>query len=211
MNQLKMMQANVTHFSLKNAWATTEMQLKNTNVPNLFGETSGFSIAINTNSPGASLQAWHSANIPVTPSTTTYLQGQTAGNSTQLSQFAMIEASDSISPDCLTAIGQYRASRALNAPANNALTQQQLDTGTNTNSEVEQLNLLNGAESQKMTEMQTQGVLQACEASQLTIANMQQRNAAAQDLNTAAFVQQQRAANPVNAANESNTWQTYLP
>jgi hypothetical protein len=62
-----------------------------------------------------------------------------------------------------------------------------------------------------MTEMQTQGVLQACEASQLTIANMQQRNAAAQDLNTAAFIQQQRAANPVNAANESNTWQTYLP
>jgi hypothetical protein len=30
-------------------------------------------------------------------------------------------------------------------------------------------------------------------------------------MNTAAFVQQQRAANNVSAASESNTWQTYLP
>ena len=211
MNQFKIMRANVTHFSLKNAWAATEMQLKNTNVANLFGETNGFSIAINTNSPAASLQAWHSANIPVRSTTTTYLQAQTAGNSTQLSQLAMIEASDSISPDCLTAIGQYRAARTMNGTATAALSQEQLDTSTNTNSEVEQLNLLNAAEAQKIAELQTQGVLQACEASQLTIANMQQRNAAAQDLNTAAFVQQQRAANPANAANESNTWQNYLP
>ena len=210
MNQLKMMQANVTHFSLKNAWATTEMRLKNTNVANLFGETNGFSIAINTNSPAASLQAWHTANIPVTPSTTSYLQAQTAGNSTQLSQLAMIEASDSISPDCLTAIGQYRAARTMNATANDTLTQQQLDTGISTNSEVEQLNLLNGAEAQKMAEMQTQGVLQACEASQLTVANMQQRNAAAQDLNTWGTVKQEQAANPTFAGNGSDT-NNYLP
>jgi len=45
----------------------------------------------------------------------------------------------------------------------------------------------------------------------MTVANMQQRNAAAQDLNTAAFVQQQRSTNNVNATQESNTWQTYLP
>ena len=57
MNQFKIMRANVTHFSLKNAWATTEMHLKNTNVRNLFGETNGFSIAINTNSP-APLPSW---------------------------------------------------------------------------------------------------------------------------------------------------------
>jgi len=45
----------------------------------------------------------------------------------------------------------------------------------------------------------------------MTVANMQQRNAAAQDLNTAALVQQQRNANNVSAAGESNTWRTYLP
>jgi len=211
MNQLKMMQANVTHFSLKNVWATTEMRLKNTNVRNLFGETNGLSIALSTNSPEASLQAWSTANIPVRSSTTTYLQGQPAGNSTQLSQLAMIETSDAISPDCLTAIGQYRAARTMNATANAVLTQQQLDTSANTNSEVEQLNLLNAAEAQKMTEMQTQGVLQACEASQLTITNMQQRNAAAQDLNTAAFVQQQQTTSPKDATGGSDNWTTFLP
>jgi len=73
------------------------------------------------------------------------------------------------------------------------------------------LNLLNAAEAQKMAEMQSQGVLHACLASQMAVANMQQRNAAAIDLNTAAFVQQQRASNDASAARESNTWQTYLP
>jgi hypothetical protein len=123
----------------------------------------------------------------------------------------MIEASDSISPDCLTAVGQYRGARTQNVTANNTLASQQLDSSDGTNTEVEQLNLLNAAEAQKMSEMQSQGVLQACLASQMTVTNMQQRNAAAQDLNTAAFVQQQRSTNNVSAANESNTWQTYLP
>jgi hypothetical protein len=45
----------------------------------------------------------------------------------------------------------------------------------------------------------------------MTVANMQQRNAAALDLNTTAFIQQQRAANDMSAANESATWQNYLP
>ena len=53
--------------------------------------------------------------------------------------------------------------------------------------------------------------MQACLASQMALANMERRNAAATDLNTATFVQSQRQTNNVNAASESNTWQTYLP
>jgi hypothetical protein len=53
--------------------------------------------------------------------------------------------------------------------------------------------------------------LQACLAGQMTVANMQQRNAAVEDINTAAFLQQERSTNDTSAANESNTWQTYLP
>ena len=142
--------------------------------------------------------------------TTTYLAGQTLG-SAQLSQLAMIETSDSVSPDCLTAVGQYRAARTQNATANSTLPRSSSTAATATNSEVQQLNLLNAAEAQKMAEMQSQGALQACLASQMAVANMQRRNAAAIDLNTAAFVQQQRAANDTSAANESNTWDTYLP
>jgi hypothetical protein len=59
--------------------------------------------------------------------------------------------------------------------------------------------------------MQAQGTLHTCLAGQMTVANMERRNAAVEDLNTAAFVQQQRAANDTSAANEGSTWQTYLP
>jgi len=209
-NQLRTMEANIQHFSLKNLWATTETQMKQANVGNLFGETSGMTTALNNDSPGTSSTAWSMSNVQVTGSTNAYLQGQQVGNSAQLSQLAMIEASDSVSPDCLTAVGQYRAARTASATANADLAQQQLDTSDSTNSEVEQLNLLNASEAQRMTEIQAQGALHACLASQMTVANMQQRNAAAQDLNTWSFVKQQQEANPTYVGGGSST-NSFIP
>lgn len=208
--QYRMLKNNIEHFSFKQQWQTAFNTMKQANVRDLFGETNGMTTALNTNSPAASSTAWTAATVPVNGTTTTYLAGETPG-SAQLSELAMIEASDSASPDCLTAIGQYRAARAQNIAANNNLTSEQLDGSTATNSEVEQLNLLNAAEAQKMSEMQSQGVLQACLASEMAVGNMQQRNAAALDLNTAAYVAQQRAADDTSAANEGNTWDSYLP
>lgn len=211
LNQFKTIENNITHFSFKQQWQTTLNALKNANVANMFGETAGFNIALNTNSPGASISAWKTASVPMNSTTTSYLQAQSLGNSPQLSQLAMVEMSDSVSPDCLTAVGQYRAGRSQNATANSTLAQAQFDTTSATNSEVEQLNLLNAAQAQQLSEMQSQAAMQVCLASQMTVANMQQRNAAAQDLNTQAAVQAQRATNDTSAANEGNTWQTYLP
>ncbi|ACO33246.1 MULTISPECIES: hypothetical protein [Acidobacterium] len=208
--QYRMLKNNIEHFSFKQQWETAFSAMKQANVRDLFGETNGMTTALNTNSPAASSTAWTAATVPVNGTTTTYLAGETPG-SAQLSELAMIEASDSVSPDCLTAIGQYRAARAQNTAANNSLASEQLDGSTATNSEVEQLNLLNAAQAQKMSEMQSQGVLQACLASEMAVGNMQQRNAAALDLNTAAYVAQQRAADDTSAANESNTWDSYLP
>jgi hypothetical protein len=184
--------------------------LKNANVANMFGETAGINVALNTNSPSASLTGWKAATVSINSGASTYLAGQSLGNE-RTSQLAMIEMSDAVSPDCLTAVGQYRAARTQNATANSTLAAQQVDGTDSTNTEVEQLNLLNAAEAQKMSEMQSQGTLQTCLASEMTIANMQQRNAAAQDLNTAALIQQQRATNDVSAANEGSTWQNYIP
>ena len=211
LNQFKTIENNVIHFSFKQQWQTTLNALKNANVANMFGETAGFSAALNTNSPNASTLAWKTANVPLSGTTSTYLQAQTVGNSPQLSELAMVEMSDSVSPDCLTAIGQYRAARGQNANANTALSQQQFDSTSATNSEVEQLNLLNAAQAQQLSEMQSQAAMQICLASQMTVANMQQRNAAALDLNTVVAVQAQRAVNDTSAAAEGNTWQTYLP
>jgi hypothetical protein len=176
----------------------------------MFGETTGMSIALNTNSPSASSTAWKAATVTMNGSAPSYLASQSLG-SARTSQLALIETSDAVSPDCLTAVGQYRGDRATNATANSSLLSEQFDGTASTNSEVQQLNLLNAAEAQKMAEMQSQGALQACLASQMTVANMERRNAAVEDLNTAVFVQQQRSANDTSAANESSTWDTYLP
>jgi hypothetical protein len=45
----------------------------------------------------------------------------------------------------------------------------------------------------------------------MMVANMERRNAAVEDLNTAVLVQQQRTTNDTSAANEGSTWDTYLP
>ena len=201
---------NLTHFSFKQQWQTTLHALENVNVANMFGETAGLSIALNTNSPSASSTAWKTATITMNGSAPSYLAGQSLGNA-RMSQLAMIETADSVSPDCLTAVGQYRAARSENATANSSLISEQFDGGNSTNSEVQQLNLLNASEAQMLSEMQSQGTLHACLASQMTVANMERRNAAVEDMNTAVFVQQQRSANDTSAANEGSTWTNYLP
>jgi hypothetical protein len=208
--QYKMLKNNITHFSIKQQWQTTLHTLESANVANMFGETAGIRIALNTNSPSTSTTAWKTATVSMNSSASSYLQGQPLGSS-RLSQLAMIETADSISPDCLTAVGQYRSNRTENTTANSSLLSDQFDITDSTNSEVQQLNLLNAAEAQKLSEMQAQGTLHTCLAGQMTVANMERRNAAVEDLNTAVFVQQQRAANDTSAANEGNTWQTYLP
>jgi len=208
--QYNMLKNNIAHFSFKQQWQTTLHTLENANVANMFGETAGIKIALNSNSPSTSSTAWKTATISMNSGTSSYLQGQSLGSS-RMSQLAMIETADSISPDCLTAVGQYRSNRTENATANSSLFSDQFDSTDGTNTEVQQLNLLNAAEAQKLTEMQAQGTLHTCLAGQMTVANMERRNAAVEDLNTAVFVQQQRATNDASAASESNTWKSYLP
>lgn len=201
---------NLTHFSLKQQWQTTLHTLENVNVANMFGETAGIKIALNTNNPGASLTGWETATVPMSSTTSTYLAGQSLGSS-RVSQLAMIETSDAVSPDCLTTVGQYRSGRTQNLTANTSLSTTLFDNSDSTNAEVQQLNLLNAAAGQSMAEMQSQGALQVCLAGQMTVANMERRNAAMEDMNTAAFVRQQRTANNTSAANEGSTWSSYLP
>lgn len=206
---LAMMQANLKNFSLKTAWQTTKSSLMAEAVQNSYGETAGWNAALNTNSPGAAKTAWDMATLQVSPGT--YLSGQMLGSSSGLSSLAMIETFDASSPACLNAVGQYRALEATNAAAQAALENDELDTSPGTNSEIEQLNLLNASNAQRFHEMQSQGALHACLVEQTTISNMSQRNAAASAINDSALAQQERAVNNANPAGESNTWQTYLP
>src|SRR5260370_31958377 len=54
LNQLKIIENNIAHFSIKQHWQTTLTALKNANVKNLFGETHGISTPLNTHSYTAS-------------------------------------------------------------------------------------------------------------------------------------------------------------
>ena len=210
-SQYNMLKNNLTNFSVKTVWATELAKLKTVQVVNTYGETNGMTTALNQNSSTASTTAWTSSKVALSSNTSTLLSTESVGNSPALSQLAIVEASDSASPDCLTAVGSYRAARTASTTANANLQTAQLDGTSATNSEVQQLNLLNAAQAQQLNEQQSQGALHACLAQQMTIQNMQQRNAAAQDLNTWSFVATQHQTNPSMNTSDTGTWTTYLP
>jgi hypothetical protein len=209
--QYTMLKNNLKNFSVKQVWATELAKLKTVQVVNTYGETNGLTMALNQNLTSAATTAWTSSKVALSSNTSTLLGTEAVGNSAKLSQLAVVEASDSASPDCINAVGSYRAARTASATANANLQTSQLDGTSATNSEVQQLNLLNAAQAQQLNEQQSQGALHACLAQQMTIQNMQQRNAAAQDLNTWSFVAAQHQTNPSMNATDTGTWTTYLP
>ena len=73
--QYNMLKNNIVHFSLKQQWQTTLHSLENVNVANMFGETAGINIALNTNAPGTSMTAWKTATVPLNSSAASYLAG----------------------------------------------------------------------------------------------------------------------------------------
>ncbi len=107
------------------------------------------------------------------------------------------------------ASGAYQASRTANLAANTALNASVYDTSDATNSEVEQLNLLNVSNSQRMEEEHAQGQIHACMAAQAAVANMEKRNIASMTINDADYKYTQQANNPTYLGNGSSTWTTY--
>ena len=202
---------NLKYFSDKSIWRTAENALLHMPVNNSMGETSGLEFTLNGTSTGTAATVWRIMNTALAGTSSSFWQGQIVGDSRRLSQLASVEATDSASTQCLAAVGQYNAARANNLAAETALQNTRFDTTDSTNSEMEQINLLNVGDTQAYNEAQAQGALHACMAAQSVAANMQQRNAAAEDLNTWAFVQQQRNYGDAMPSGSSGTWTTYLP
>ena len=202
---------NIKNFSLKTQWQTALNQMKQVQVVNRYGETNGMTTALNQNSTTAATTAWSNSSTALSSNTPAYLATETPGNSDKLNQLAIVETSDTVSPDCLNAVGSYRSARAASVTANANLQASQLDGSSTTNSEVQQLNLLNAAQVQQLNEQQAQGVLHTCIAQQLTVQNMQQRQAMVHDLNLQANVQAERLANPTGYVNSTSTYTDYLP
>ncbi|AXC15978.1 hypothetical protein ACPOL_6768 (plasmid) [Acidisarcina polymorpha] len=199
---------NLIHFNSKQIWHTLENALLATSVENTYGETSGLQAQLNGQSQNPSL-VWRIMNLALNGTSSSFWAQQAVGASERLSTLAHIEAMDAASTACLGAVGSYNAGRTANLSANNALGTSQFDATTFTNSELEQLNLINVANAQRMQEEHAQGQIHACMAAQAAVANMDKRNAESAALNDAQYVQSQQSSNPTYAGNESGTWTSY--
>ncbi len=199
---------NLKYFNSKQIWKTAENALMNTSVQNSYGETAGLQAQLNGQSQNASL-VWKIMQLAVSGTSPSFWNQEIVGNSQRLTTLAHIEAMDAASSQCLAASGAYQASRTANLQANSALDTSVYDTSDATNSEVEQLNLLNLSDSQRAEEEHAQGQLHACMASQAAVANMEQRNVASLAINDASNKYTQQANNPTYLGNGSSTWTTY--
>jgi hypothetical protein len=206
-----MIHNNLANFSSKSIWRTIQSQLTQASFANQYGETTGLQAAMNGQSPGTASLVWKLMNLGLNSTSSSFLSGQVLGTSHALATLSRMEAMDGVSSQCLNAVGNYNAMRNSNQPAQGSLTQSQFDTSSFTSTELEQLNLVNVANAHHLNEAQAQGALHACQAAQTAVQNMAQRTAAANEINNAAFVQQQRATYSSAPANSSSTWDNYLP
>ncbi|MBB5061211.1 hypothetical protein HDF16_005947 [Granulicella aggregans] len=199
---------NLKYFNTKQIWHTAENALLHGSVQNTYGETAGLQAQMNGQSQNSSL-VWKIMNLAISGTSSSFWSQEVVGNSQRLSTLAHIEAMDAASSQCLAASGAYQASRTANLQANTALNTSVYDTSNNTNSEVEQLNLLNMQNAQRMEEEHAQGQLHACMAAQAAVTNMDKRNEASLTLNDANYKITQQANNPAYLGNSSQTWTTY--
>lgn len=202
---------NLKNFSTKSIWQTIQSQLTMASFANQYGETTGLQAAMNGQAPGTASLVWKLMNLGLNSTSSSFLSGEVLGTSHALATLSRMEAMDGVSSQCLNSVGDYNWQRNNNLQPQNSLTQSQFDTSSFTTTELEQLNLLNMGNAHGMNEAQAQGALHACQAAQAAVQNMAQRTAAADEINNAAFVQQQRATFSSAPANSSSTWQTYLP
>ncbi len=202
---------NLKNFSSKSLWRTIQSQLTMASFANQYGETTGLQSAMSGQAPGTGSMVWKLMNLGLNSTSSSFLSGQIIGSSHALATLTRMEAMDGVSSQCLNSVGDYNSQRNGNLQPQGSLTQSQFDTTSFTSTELEQLNLVNMGNAHHLNETQAQGALHACQAAQAAVQNMAQRTAAADEINNAAFVQQQRATYSSAPANSSGTWQTYLP
>jgi len=206
-----MIHGNLQNFSSKSIWRTIQSQLTMASFANQYGETTGLQSAMNGQAPGTASMVWKLMNLGLNSTSSSFLSSQVLGTSHALATLTRMEAMDGVSSQCLNSVGDYNWQRNNNLQPQGSLTQSQFDTTSFTSTELEQLNLVNMGNAHHLNETQAQGALHACQAAQAAVQNMAQRTAAADEINNASFVQQQRATYSSAPANSSGTWQTYLP
>jgi hypothetical protein len=201
------MAMNFSH-AQKGAWITIAQMATNDLTQDKYGETILWPQMIN-GQPGLTPQAWATATYPITHSA--FMAGQVPGNSTTLAQLATLNAMDGASVACLQNVANYHANMQLNLPSILKLAVSHLDGTAATNSNIEQLNMINGHQEQSNTEQRAQGAINACLAQQQTLANKVQRDQIADALDFQGQVHDYYATADLNWGDPVATLTTYVP
>lgn len=163
----------------KKLWMTLGQTAINDLTRNQFGETLTWPTMVN-GQPRFATGAWTSATM--SPSHLGFLSNAVPGSSQPLAQLASVEAQDGSAAKCLATIAEYRANAVANTNAIASLGGDQMDGSDDTNSEIEQLNLINAAQAQANNEARSQGAVEACLVEQQILAAKVQRDTLADHL-----------------------------
>lgn len=190
-----MMAQRISH-PQRTMWMTLAQQQVNDRTRNLYGETAQWPSMLN-GQPNWAGAAWSNSTLSLRSNPN--LSSETLGSSAALAHVATVEAIDGSAEKCLATIAQYRAGAQANVTAYAALQSSQLDDSDATNSEIQQLNLINASQAQAMNEARNQGAVHACLVEQQVLANKAQRDSSVAHMN---FV----ADSERYAATEGNGW-----
>ncbi len=203
------MAQRVNQFTRLN-WLTVGITEIHDATANQFGEAANWAALVNGN-PALASSVWKNATLPMSANSSTFLSGEMLGSSANLANLASVEASDGSSSKCLGEIAEYRSAAQTNTIAIAQLQSADNDDSDATNSEIEQLNLVNAAQAAGLHEQQSQGALHACLVEQQVLANTWQRNAAAEAMNSYGTATVSRQTDATEYGNAQETYYGYVP
>jgi hypothetical protein len=157
----------------KSIWETAAFAVGNEITETHYNENVNFNAVMNGDYLHAG-QAWHQSTYY--GGTGSYLGGSSASTSYRMANFATIQMMDQTSQRCASILGQYNATQASNALAEQGLKQDTFDQSDAKNSVVAALNVLSGGHFQLQNQTKANGNVQACLAEQQTLANKVQRD-----------------------------------
>lgn len=186
----------------KAQWITVAQMAVQDVTRDQYGENTAWSSTLNGN-PNQAAMAWKMSTVALNQGIN--LAQETPGQSAALARLASIEAMDGASTGCLQTLGAYHGNALANAlgPVLK-LAIARMDGSAETNSEIEQLNLVNAHQGQLVNEMMAQGQINSCMAQQMMLANKIQRDNQVEALNTYTQMQSNVAANPMQLSTVSS-------
>jgi len=208
-NQAMAMAQRVSHMNRMN-WLTMSITAVDDATQNRYGESANWAALVNGNR-GLASSAWRNATLAINTDTSSLLSRESLGNSGHLANLASLEAADGSSTKYLSEISEYRSTSLANSLAVQNLQTADNDDGDDMNSEIEQLNLVNGAHAVALHEQQSQGMLHACLVEQQVLSNAWQRNATAEVMNTYGTAIQARQSNATEYGDVQDTYYHYIP